>query len=219
VPFSGAGHEAADPTQAPFPLAPFPPAGISPAEFPGNPTAGRHSGSRHRSGSTRHGNGFATAALVFGILPTPVFGIGLGITGLVRSERNGRGKTRSVTGIVLGLVWAGLLAYVTPHLMKAVDPGCSSFKGTTMTAYDKVIGDLNADAAQSTLVPDIKTAIANLESAAAMSKSEAAKTALTNLAAQLSTVRAGAAKGTVTGSDITALNADGSAADTACGTL
>jgi hypothetical protein len=181
--------------------------------------AGRHSSGSHRSGSTRRGNGFATSALVLGILPAPVFGIGFGITGLVRFKRNGRGKARSVAGIVLGLVWAGLFAYVTPHLMKAVDPGCSSFKGTTMTAYDKVIGDLNADAAQSTAVPDIKTAIADLDSAAAMSKNAAAKTALTNLAAELSTVRAGVAKGTVTSSDMTVLNADGSAADNACGTL
>jgi hypothetical protein len=148
-----------------------------------------------------------------------VFGIGFGIIGLVRSKRNGRGKTRSVAGIVLGLVWAGLFAYFTPHLIKAVDPGCSSFKGTTMTAYDKVIGDLNSGAAQSTLVPDINTAIADLDSAAAMSKNAAAKTALTNLAAQLSTVRASVAKGTVSDSDMTALNADGSAADSACGTL
>jgi len=181
--------------------------------------AGRHSSSSHRSGSTRRGNGFATAALVLGILPTPVFGIGFGITGLVRSKRNGRGKARSVAGIVLGLVWVGLFGYVTPHLIKAVDPGCSSFKGTTMTAYDKVIGDLNASASQSTLVPDINTAIADLDSATAMSRNAAARTALTNLAAQLSTVRADVANGAVTGSDMTALNADGNAADNACGTL
>lgn len=59
-------------------------------------------------------NGFATAGLILGILPTGLIGLVFSILGLVRSGKvGGVGRTRSWVGLVLSVLWlAGSIALI-----------------------------------------------------------------------------------------------------------
>ncbi len=186
----------------------------APGRYPSQPPGGYQA-----EPQPKRGNGFATTSLVFGILPAPLFGIGFGIAGLVRSRSNHQGKIRSWFGIALSLLWVALGIYLVPHIVKLADPGCTSFKGTALDAYNKTINDLNTHASQRTITTDINVAISDINAAEAKSQNATAKSALGALSGQLVTVRADVARGNVPGSVIQTLNTLGDAADTACGTL
>lgn len=69
----------------------------------------------HASGSgddpqTSGGTGFATAALGFGIVGGILLAVPFGILGLRRSKISGKGRRRSIAGLILSVVWATLLA-------------------------------------------------------------------------------------------------------------
>src|SRR5487761_446140 len=188
----------------------------------GQGTGGQAAGPDQAPGQTR-ANGIATASLVSGILGVTgvgvVLGIIFGIVGLARSKRRGSGKVRCWIGIVAALLWAGVLIYVVPHVVKAADPGCTSYKETALASYDTAIEDFDARAGRVKVSADLRKAIADLSAAAAKSGNSDAKNALSQLTAQLRKVLADEASGVVPGSAMQALNQDAAAADTMCGTL
>jgi hypothetical protein len=111
------------------------------------------------------------------------------------------------------------LALIGPKLVKAADPGCAAFKGTALLAYNKMIGDLNHQASQSTLTTDIQSAISQLTAAEGKAKNASAQSALSTLLSQLSTVRGDVANGSVPSTVVDQLNNAASSTDSACGTL
>ncbi len=170
------------------------------------------------------GNGFATAALALGAagvtLITVVPGVVFGILGLRRAAERGSGRVRSWLGIGLSLLWAVAGLYLVPHLARAADPGCASYKGTALTAYNRVISDFGGSHAAPKLTADVSRAVSALEAAADQSRNPATTRALSDLTQDLRTVlgelRGG---GVVPAPAIQALNRDAARTDAACGTV
>ena len=96
------------------------------------------------------------------------------------------------------------------------DPGCKVYANTALSAYNKTINDLNAQASQATLSADMTTAIDGLTTASAQAQSAPARSALRALLAEFKVVRADVAAGSVPESTVKTLNADSAAADSAC---
>ena len=164
-------------------------------------------------------NGFAVASLIFGILPTVVLGIIFGIVGLVRSKTVGSGKVMSWIGIVLSVLWAVPFAIVigigASHVSKAIDPGCTAAR-TTLTGMDqKIANDANnADAFKA----DLQTTISAMKDAAAKTKSDKARTAMTNTAADFQALLDSLNSGTQLDAAFQAkLDADANSVDKECG--
>ena len=172
----------------------------------------------------RRGNGFATAALVLGLtgvtLVTVVPGLVFGIVGLRRAASRGAGRMRSWLGIGLCLFWAAAASYLLPHLILAADPGCAAYKGSALTAYNRVISDFSGSHVAPHLAGDVSRAISELEAAADRSRDPATARALSVLTRDLRRVRAELRTGAVVpGTAMQALNRDAARADAACGTL
>jgi hypothetical protein len=125
-------------------------------------------------------------------------------------------KPRLLIGAVVVVVVAGGAALAMPKLLDPSDPGCRSYAGTAIDAYNQAIRDLNTQAPQSKLTDDIATAITNLNTAADQAKSVTVKSALANLVTELSTVRKDAQKGSVSAQTVAALNNAANTADNAC---
>ncbi len=120
---------------------------------------------------------------------------------------------------------AGVLAVVAVGAVVAVpkvlgggssDPGCKSYSGTALVAYNKTIDDLNAQASQSVLAADMSTTISDLNSAIAQAQGSAVKSSLNGLLTQLKSVQADVKSGSVPTSTVNSLNAASTAADNAC---
>lgn len=76
----------------------------------------------------RKKNGFAVASFITGVLPTVVLGLVFGVLGIRRAQTVGRGTTMSAIGIVLSLAWIAPIVFLTPHVVKSMDPGCRAAK-------------------------------------------------------------------------------------------
>jgi hypothetical protein len=120
---------------------------------------------------------------------------------------------------------AGVLAVVAiggvviaPKLLAggSSDPGCKAYSGSALTAYNKTIDDLNAQASQSVLSADMSTATTDLTAAISAAKSDSVKSALNGLLTQLNTVKTDVKSGTVPTTTVNALNAASTTADNAC---
>ncbi len=96
------------------------------------------------------------------------------------------------------------------------DPGCQAYANTALPAYNKAVGVLNTQAAQATVSGELSTAVNDLSSAAKQARSASARSALVAMLAELTTVRADIASGSVPTVVVKALNAASAAADTAC---
>jgi hypothetical protein len=132
-------------------------------------------------------------------------------------QRLGSGNPRLlIGGAVAVVVVVGGIALAVPKLLGSSDPGCASYNGTTLPAYNRTISDLNARASQSQLTSDMTSAIADLTTAADQAKSATVKSALDGLLSELSTVRTDVQKGSVSAQTVTALNNASRAADNAC---
>ena len=105
---------------------------------------------------------------------------------------------------------------VTPKLLGPSDPGCKSYTGTALTAYNNTIDDLNAQASQAKLTSDMNTAIAELQTAAGQAQSASVKTALNGLLTELTAVRTDVQSGSVPSATVSQLNAAANKADNAC---
>jgi hypothetical protein len=169
-------------------------------------------------------NGFATTALVCGILGVTGVGIVLalvyGVLGLVRARSRRSGKLRCWLGIVAALAWAVPWVYLTAHAVKAADPGCTAYKGPALTRYNRAIEVFDSRQNSAKIVADFNLAISSLRSAADQSQSPASKAALSTLTRQLGRALADEEAGQVPPASVMrALNRDVAQADTACGTL
>jgi hypothetical protein len=96
------------------------------------------------------------------------------------------------------------------------DPGCQAYSSTALTAYNKAIDALNAQASQSALAADMSAATTDLTNAAGQARSATVKSALTGLLTELQTVNASIKSGSVPASTVDALNAASARADNAC---
>jgi hypothetical protein len=101
-------------------------------------------------------------------------------------------------------------------MFRTSDPGCTAYAGPALTAYNKTIGDLNAQATQSRLSADMSAAVSQLTQAVAAAHEPAVKSALNGLLSELKTVQADVAADTVPTNAINALNAASTTADKAC---
>jgi hypothetical protein len=162
------------------------------------------------------GNGFAVAGFITGLLPLPLFGIIFSVIGIVKSRKVGKGLVLSVIGLILALGWTGAGAYVTPHLIKASDPGC------------KIAVKLNADYPDSKLTADqndpakigadFQAIATGLASAAGKAKNADAKAALTTYATDYATFLGTIAQGQQPDAAMLAkLDADDAKATKTCG--
>jgi hypothetical protein len=132
-------------------------------------------------------------------------------------QRLGSGNPRLlIGGAVAVVVVVGGVALAVPKLFGTSDPGCASYTGTALTAYNRTINDLNAQASQSQLTSDMTSAIADLTTAADQAKSATVKSALDGLSGELSTVRADVQRGSVSAQTVASLNSASRAADNAC---
>jgi hypothetical protein len=119
---------------------------------------------------------------------------------------------------------AGLLAVVaigavimTPKLLgSSSDPGCKAYSGSTLTAYNKTIDDLNNQSSQQTLTKDMATTVTDLNGAIAQAHSASVKSALNALLRELKTVQSDVGSGSVPSSTVSALNTASTTADNAC---
>jgi hypothetical protein len=105
---------------------------------------------------------------------------------------------------------------VAPRLLSSSDPGCKSYSGTAITAYNKTIDDLNAQASQSALTADMSAAVTDLTSAVGQAQSASVKSALNGLLGQLKSVQSDVKSGSVPTSTVNSLNTASTAADNAC---
>ena len=177
-----------------------------------------------RRSAPRARNLLAAGALAAGVAGISVLTIApalvLGVLGLRRAARTGRGAAASWAGIGSALAWAGLAVFLVPHLVRAADPGCTSYKGPGLTAYDKVIADFNAAGPRTGLIHDLRVSVSTFRAAAARSADPAAARALTSLAADLRTVTSDVqARMSVPATQLRALNTAATRADRACGTI
>lgn len=165
-------------------------------------------------------NGFATAGLILGILPTGIFGVVFSILGLVRAPKvGGIGRVKSWIGLVLSILWiAGSIALVSAagkEVSKALNPGCISAEA------DATIWESNMEADSTdpeALQGDLQTAINELNADAGKSTNSAATTAIKKLSADIQQLLGDLKSGTVPSDAFTTqMDADGSAIDTACG--
>lgn len=170
------------------------------------------------------GNWFATAALVSRILGFAVLtiftGLVFGVLGLRRAGRTGPGKVRCWIGIGLAVAWAGLAGYLAPHLIQAADPGCVAYKGTALTAYNRVVADFGGGADRTTDARDLASVIGKLNEARSDSRNAATARSLADLSGDLRTVLTDVQSGaSVPRSALETLNRDSRVADAACGTV
>jgi hypothetical protein len=117
-------------------------------------------------------------------------------------------------GVLAILAIGGVI--ITPKLLGSSDPGCKAYSGTTLTAYNKTIRDLNDQASQRQLTQDMKTTVGDLTGAIAQAHSASVKSALNGLLTELKTVQADVASGSVPSSTVGALNTASTTADSAC---
>jgi hypothetical protein len=160
-------------------------------------------------------NGWAIASLIFGIIGGIPLGLIFGIVGLVKSGAYRSGKVLSIIGIVLSLAWIAPVAYVTPHIIKASDPGCVAAEANVKQINDKLTADQNNPEA---FVADVQNMIKQLTDAAAKSKNAKARDAMTRTAADFQELLDGVRAGKAPSADLSArVEADGNAVDKECG--
>lgn len=163
-------------------------------------------------------NGFAIAALIFGILGGIPLALGFGIAGLVRAGKVHRGKVMSIVGIALAVLWIAPAAYLGTHLAKAADPGCIAAKDTIANYSD---AKLNADSNNVTaMTNDLTAIVSQLNDAAGKSTNSAARNSIKRLATDFDELLSDLKNTKQPAADLqTRIDADAKAVDDACGTI
>jgi hypothetical protein len=166
----------------------------------------------------------ATAALACGILGALIITIPAGLVlaglGLRRARQGAGGLVRCWLAVALTLAWAGAAGYLVPHLLQAADPGCVAYKNTALTAYNRVADDVSDGRGRVRLARDLAGAVTTTGTAAADSRSPAARQSLAALSGDLRTMRADVQAGRGVPRDLLlSLNRETRDADTACGTM
>ena len=117
-------------------------------------------------------------------------------------------------GVLCVAAIAGVI--IAPRTLGPSDPGCKAYAGPALTAYNKTINDLNAQAPQARLSADMAVAVSELTQATADAHGPAVKSALNVLLSELKAVQADVAAGAVPTSTVNALNTASTTADKAC---
>jgi hypothetical protein len=162
-------------------------------------------------------NGFAVAALIFGILGGVLFGLLFGFMGLARARKVGTGKGMAWAGILFSLLWivGGAAVFVTvgPNLLKAANPGCIAAKDVLATTSKLTAGGDN-------LRNDLVSVANGLEAAAARSTDADATKAIKDLADDYQEFVDAIDGDASVGADLNnRLRADTDAVNRACGTI
>lgn len=105
-------------------------------------------------------NGFAIAALVFGIIPICFLGVIFGIVALVQTSKSGqKGKALAITGLVLNVLW--VVGFTTVAVVNGLNTADRDATGTIKSAgrlhvYDLKVGDcFDDEAAESELKSNV----------------------------------------------------------------
>ena len=161
------------------------------------------------------GNGLAIAGFITGLIGLIPFGLILGIIGAIKSKKTS-GRVLAILGIVFALAWTVPVAIVTPHLIKASDPGCQAAQKVSNAYPDsKVEADGNNPAA---LAADLQAIYAGLTDAARKANNADAKAALTNYANDYGTLLQALSSGQQPAADLqTKMTSDEDKVNTACG--
>jgi hypothetical protein len=130
------------------------------------------------------GNWQATAALGTGILPLVIPGLVFGVLGLRRAAATGVGRTWSLIGIGLSVIWAVVLSVFLATGGQPA-PACGAPQTDVARAVSQVDHELSAGAPQSVLTQDLRTAINQANSAAAGASQLGVRNALVALTAGL----------------------------------
>ena len=167
---------------------------------------------------TKQSNGFAVAALIFGVIGAVLFGLLFGFIGLSRAKKaGGKGRAMAWTGIIFSLLWivGGGAVFVTigPNLVKAANPGCIAAKDVlTRTSRLQAGGD--------SLKADLVSIADGLGAAAAKSTDARATKAIKDLAADYQEFADAIDGNASAGADLNnRLKTDSAAVDQACGTI
>jgi hypothetical protein len=140
----------------------------------------------------------------------------LGPGSSAEKKSSARRNRALVVGACIVAAVAIVAVIVAPRLFGPTDPGCKAYAGSTLTAYNKTISDLNVQAKEAPLAQDMATTIADLDAAIAQTQSASVKSALDGLLAELKTVQTDIGSGSVPASTVSALNAASTKADNAC---
>jgi hypothetical protein len=161
------------------------------------------------------GNGLAIAGFITGLIGLIPFGLILGIIGAVKAKKTS-GKVLGVLGVVLALAWIVPVAVVTPHLIKASDPGCRAAQKVSNAYPDsKITADGNDPTA---LAADLQAIFTGLTDAANKAKNADAKAALTTYANDYGTLLQALSSGQQPAADLESkMTSDEDKANSACG--
>jgi hypothetical protein len=163
-------------------------------------------------------NGFATAGLILGILPTGIIGLIFSILGLVRAPKvGGAGRTRAWIGLVLSVLWiigggVFIAAAASSGVKQAVT--CNQTEKSFETLATKIQND-SAD--KNAEIADFNQAISLLNSGASKVSDAKSASDMRKLAADFRELVNDVNTGTAPSSDLTTrLTADGNAVDADC---
>jgi predicted lipid-binding transport protein (Tim44 family) len=161
------------------------------------------------------GNGLAIAGFITGLIGLIPLGLIFGIIGLIKAKRVS-GKVLAILGIVFALAWIVPVAIVTPHLIKASDPGCQAAQKVSNAYPDsKIQADSNDPAA---FGADLQAIYAGLTDAASKANNADAKAALTTYANDYGTLLQALSSGQQPAADLEAkMTSDEDKANSACG--
>lgn len=161
------------------------------------------------------GNGLPIAAFITGLIGLIPFGLILGVIGAIKARKTS-GKVLAILGVVFALAWIVPAAIVTPHLIKASDPGCRAAQKVSNAYPDsKIQADATNPAA---LGADLQAIYAGLTDAAAKANNSGAKAALTTYANDYGVLLQGLSTGQQPSAELQAkMTADEDAANKACG--
>lgn len=163
----------------------------------------------------KSGNGLAIAGFITGLIGLIPFGLIFGIIGAFKARKTS-GKVLAILGVVFALAWIVPVAIVTPHIIKASDPGCQAAQKVSNSYPDsKVEADGSNPAA---LGADLQAIYAGLTDAAKKANNADAKAALTNYANDYGTLLQALSSGQQPTADLQAkMTSDEDTANTACG--
>jgi predicted lipid-binding transport protein (Tim44 family) len=161
------------------------------------------------------GNGLAIAGFITGLIGLIPFGLIFGIIGAIKAKKTS-GKVLAILGVVFALAWIVPVVIVTPHLIKASDPGCQAAQKVSNAYPDSKI---NADGNNPTaLAADLQAIYAGLTDAAGKANNADAKAALTTYANDYGTLLQALSSGQQPTADLeTKMTSDEDKVNCSCG--
>ena len=161
------------------------------------------------------GNGLAIAGFITGLIGLIPFGLIFGVIGAIKAKKTS-GRVLAILGVVFALAWIVPAAIVTPHLIKASDPGCQAAQKVSNAYPDSKINADGTDPAK--LGADLQAIYAGLTDAAKKANNATAKATLTTYANDYGTLLQALSAGQQPAADLEAkMTSDEDKVNTACG--